>query len=137
MTSNIGSQHLMDGLSGDGTVCEAARDAVMAELRARFRPEFLNRIDEIVMFKPLTFEEIVKIIGLLAQDIRRRLEDRQIKLTLTDGRCVASPRAYSTSKARGPSALHPKALETAVGRMIVAGKLAERQTLVVDAGRRG
>ena len=71
MTSNIGSPYLLDGLTADGEISEDARDAVMAELRAHFRPEFLNRVDEIVLFKPLTLEEIEQIVDLQIADLRR------------------------------------------------------------------
>lgn len=83
MTSNIGSAHLLDGFTDKGEIKEAARDKVMSELRSHFRPEFLNRVDDIVLFKPLTREEIVRIVDLLAGGLKKRLAERQIELELT------------------------------------------------------
>ena len=83
MTSNIGSAYLLDGLTDQGEIKEAARDKVMSELRSHFRPEFLNRVDEIVLFKPLTRDEIVRIVDLLAEGLKKRLAERQIELELT------------------------------------------------------
>ncbi|MCX5682715.1 MAG: ATP-dependent chaperone ClpB [Planctomycetota bacterium] len=84
MTSNIGSPHLMEGVTKEGEITKAAREAVMRELRAAFRPEFLNRIDDIVLFKPLTLAEIEKIVDLQAEDLRRRLKDRNIRLEISE-----------------------------------------------------
>jgi ATP-dependent Clp protease ATP-binding subunit ClpB len=84
MTSNIGSMYLIDGLSAQGEIREDARVAVMGELRRHFRPEFLNRVDDIVLFKPLTMDEIKKIIDLLSQDLSRRLAGRRLQLHLSD-----------------------------------------------------
>ncbi len=82
MTSNIGSPHLLEGMSAKGEIKESARTAVMSELRSHFRPEFLNRVDEIVLFKPLGMNEIVKIVDLLMQAVQARLVDRRIELEL-------------------------------------------------------
>src|SRR5207253_517812 len=84
MTSNIGSQFLLDGATTDGEIVPAARELVMGELRGHFRPEFLNRVDEIVLFKPLTLAEIEHIVDLLFDDLRGRLADRQIDLEVTE-----------------------------------------------------
>src|SRR5206468_443684 len=84
MTSNIGSPHLIENASDAGEIAEHARQKVMAELRASFRPEFLNRVDEIVLFKPLTLGEIKQIVDLQLALLRRRLADRHIELELTD-----------------------------------------------------
>jgi ATP-dependent Clp protease ATP-binding subunit ClpB len=84
MTSNIGSQYLLDGVTADGQLKPDAREMVMAELRAHFRPEFLNRVDETVLFTPLTPTEIERIVELMVQDLRRRLEDRNIMLEISD-----------------------------------------------------
>jgi ATP-dependent Clp protease ATP-binding subunit ClpB len=84
MTSNIGSSYLLEGIRADGTIEESAKNRVMEEMRRTFRPEFLNRIDEIVMFKPLQRDEIFKIIDLQLEEIRSRLEDRQITIEITD-----------------------------------------------------
>ncbi len=84
MTSNIGSQYLLDGIDAQGQIKNEAEEAVMHDLRAHFRPEFLNRLDEIILFKPLTKENIGGIIELLVADVNRRLADREISITLTE-----------------------------------------------------
>jgi ATP-dependent Clp protease ATP-binding subunit ClpB len=84
MTSNIGSLHLLDGLTGDGEIREDARERVLGELRSHFRPEFLNRVDEIVLFKPLTLAEIERIVDLQIADVRARLAGRRLELRLTE-----------------------------------------------------
>ncbi|MCA9730288.1 MAG: AAA family ATPase, partial [Candidatus Eisenbacteria bacterium] len=84
MTSNLGSPLLLDGVDSTGEIRPDVRDAVMAELRRHFRPEFLNRVDDIVLFKPLRLEEIEKIVDLLVVDLRRRLEDRGLGLRIAE-----------------------------------------------------
>jgi ATP-dependent Clp protease ATP-binding subunit ClpB len=84
MTSNIGSPLLMEGLDSKGEITEKARKSVMGELRKHFRPEFLNRVDEIVLFKPLTLAEIKKIVDLLLNLLRQRLAERRLTLDLSD-----------------------------------------------------
>jgi ATP-dependent Clp protease ATP-binding subunit ClpB len=84
MTSNIGSQFLLDGVTPDGQLKPEARELVMAELRAHFRPEFLNRVDETVLFTPLALDEIERIVALMLQDLGRRLADRNIVLEISD-----------------------------------------------------
>ena len=84
MTSNIGSQYLLEGIDEDGNITEAADNMAMNDLRAHFRPEFLNRLDEIIMFKPLTKGNIGGIIGLLVEDVNKRLADRELSIALTD-----------------------------------------------------
>ncbi|MDQ3824637.1 MAG: ATP-dependent chaperone ClpB [Actinomycetota bacterium] len=84
MTSNIGSQYLLEGVTGDGQIKDDARAAVMAELRRHFRPEFLNRVDDVVLFKPLTLPEIERVVDLLVEDLRARLADRRLTLELTE-----------------------------------------------------
>lgn len=83
MTSNIGSHHLLEGISGDGEIKDDARSAVMADLRRHFRPEFLNRLDDIVPFKPLLLAEIERVVDILVDQLRHRLADRELKLELT------------------------------------------------------
>ena len=84
MTSNIGSNYLIDGIRQDGTIDADVKQKVQDETKKYFRPEFLNRIDEIVVFSPLTEDQIVKIIDLGMKDIEHRLEERNIKLSLTE-----------------------------------------------------
>jgi ATP-dependent Clp protease ATP-binding subunit ClpB len=84
MTSNLGSQYLLEGINDKGEISETARSQVMNELHKWFRPEFLNRVDETVLFKPLTLQEIERIVELMVDDLRNRLQERQIKLELTE-----------------------------------------------------
>ena len=84
MTSNLGSAHLLEGIDGNGDINPECEEAVMNELRGHFRPEFLNRLDEIIMFKPLTKGNIGNIINLLITDLNKRLSDREITVELTD-----------------------------------------------------
>lgn len=84
MTSNLGSAHLLENIASDGSISPEVEQAVMTELRGNFRPEFLNRLDEIIMFKPLTKENIGNIVGLLMEELNQRLSDRNIKVVLTD-----------------------------------------------------
>ena len=84
LTSNIGSSYLLDGIEEDGSISDEAREHAMADLRASFRPEFLNRLDEIVMFKPLTKNNIQGIISILMDDLNKRLADKELKVELTD-----------------------------------------------------
>jgi ATP-dependent Clp protease ATP-binding subunit ClpB len=84
MTSNIGSEYLMQGVTADGEINEDARALVLGALRSHFRPEFLNRVDEIVLFKPLTLAEIEEIVDLILNDLRIRLLERRITLRITE-----------------------------------------------------
>ena len=84
MTSNIGSAYLLDGIEPDGTIRQDCQDKVMEQLRASFRPEFLNRLDEIILFKPLTKENIGAIVDLMVKDLNRRLASQEITLELTN-----------------------------------------------------
>lgn len=84
MTSNIGSQYLLDGIDERGSITPEAEAMVMNDLRGHFRPEFLNRLDEIILFKPLTKDNIAGIIDLMIQDLNRRIGDKELKIELTD-----------------------------------------------------
>ncbi len=138
MTSNIGSQYLLEGLDQDGDINEDTRRMVMGELRTRFRPEFLNRIDEIVMFHPLTKEHIQQIIGLAVEELRARLAERDVGLVLTEqANDLIASEAYSPAYGARPIKRYlQKHLETHIGRMIVAGQVADGSTIVVD-GQQG
>ena len=133
MTSNIGSRFLQEGVSG-GEIPESVRESVMTELRHGFRPEFLNRIDDVVLFKPLTIEEIGKITELLLEDINRRLVDRRIRLELTDkAKQWVSERGYDpVYGARPLRRFLQKHVETAVARLLIAGELKDGQTIRLD-----
>ena len=108
MTSNIGSLHLLEGLDDSGEIPDEIRERVMAELRGHFRPEFLNRVDEIVLFKPLTLDEIEHIVDLQIDAVRRRLADRRLDLELTEpARELIAREGYDPVYGARPLALHP------------------------------
>ncbi|WMM24566.1 ATP-dependent chaperone ClpB [Tissierella sp. MB52-C2] len=134
MTSNIGSSYLLEGIRPDGSIDQDARHKVMNEMRRTFRPEFLNRIDEIVMFKPLQRDEIFKIIDLQIEEIRTRLEDRQISIELTEeAKDLILDRAYSIQYgARPVKRFLQKYLETEIGRMIIRGDLKDKDNVIVS-----
>jgi ATP-dependent Clp protease ATP-binding subunit ClpB len=133
MTSNVGSLHLLEGLSG-GEIAEDARARVMAELRSQFRPEFLNRVDEIVLFKPLTLEEIERIVDLLAGDVQRRLADRRLTLDLTEeARDFIAREGYDpVYGARPLRRFIQREVETRIGRALLSGEIRDGATIVVD-----
>jgi len=133
MTSNIGSRHLLEGVTGDGEIKDDARDAVMGELRLHFRPEFLNRLDDIILFKPLTLDEIELIVGLLVQDLRQRLAERQIDLELTGPaqRHIAEQGFDPVYGARPLRRFLQHQLETRVGRALLSGDVHDGATVTV------
>jgi ATP-dependent Clp protease ATP-binding subunit ClpB len=123
MTSNIGSQYLLEGVTASGEITEQARSAVLREMRQHFRPEFLNRVDDIVLFKALTFEEITRIVDLLTIDLRKRLADRNITLELSDAaREFVARKGYDPVYGARPLRRYLQhELETRLGRALVAG----------------
>ena len=135
MTSNIGSAYLTDNIKDDGSIDETVKEQVEDEMKKHFRPEFINRIDDIVVFSPLTEKEIVNIIKLSLQDIERRLEDKNIKLTLTEaGIKQIAEDSYSPSFGARPVKRYlQKHLETEIASLIIAGKLYDDQEVVVDS----
>jgi ATP-dependent Clp protease ATP-binding subunit ClpB len=134
MTSNIGSQYLLDGVTDRGEIKDHAREKVMADLRRHFRPEFLNRVDDIVLFKPLTLDEVKRIVGLLTQDLERRLKDRRIRLEITDAarEWIARTGYDPVYGARPLKRLLQRELETRIGRALIAGDILEGATIRVD-----
>ncbi|WP_342479600.1 ATP-dependent chaperone ClpB [Paenibacillus sp. FSL F4-0097] len=134
MTSNIGSPHLIQGTDEKGQLTEAAKDRVMKELSGRFRPEFLNRVDDIVMFKPLTLGEIEKIVDKLVDGLRLRLAEREIGLALTESavRFIAKEGFDPVYGARPLKRFIQRSLETRVARAIIAGEAAEGSVIQVD-----
>jgi ATP-dependent Clp protease ATP-binding subunit ClpB len=134
MTSNIGSHHLLEGVRPDGELTDAARDAVMRELRGHFRPEFLNRVDDLVLFKPLTLAEIERIVDLQMADLRRRLAERKISIELTEParEFVARQGFDPVFGARPLKRFLQHQVESRVGRAIIAGDVGEGSRLVVD-----
>ncbi|MEM9253432.1 MAG: AAA family ATPase, partial [Planctomycetota bacterium] len=137
MTSNIGSQYLLDDAvtAASGNISDQARNQVMADLRSHFRPEFLNRVDDVVLFSPLTLSEIERIVDLLAADLQARLADRRITLELTDAarRHIAQAGFDPIYGARPLKRYLQHELETRVGRAIIAGEVTEGSTVTIDA----
>ncbi|ANF98121.1 ATP-dependent chaperone ClpB [Paenibacillus bovis] len=135
MTSNIGSVHLLNGMEQEGQISEAVRSTVMRELNLHFRPEFLNRVDDIVIFKPLRRTEIRQIVFKLADHLRTRLADRQIGLELTDAaaQLIADEGYDPAYGARPLKRFIQRALETRVARALIAGEAAPGSVVQVDA----
>ena len=135
MTSNIGSQYLLDGVTPDGDIKADAREAVMAELRRHFRPEFLNRVDDIVLFKPLTLAEIEHIVELMVGDLRARLAERQMRLELTEDarRSIAAQGFDPVYGARPLRRFIAHEVETRIGRALLSGEVEDGATIRVDA----
>lgn len=133
MTSNIGSHYLLEGISGDAEISESARSSVMRDLRGHFRPEFLNRIDEIVLFKPLSLSEITAIVGLLIADVTKRLAERNIKLEVSqDAKEFIANSGYDPVYGARPLKRYiQRELETRIGRAIISDELPPGSTLKV------
>ncbi|HEY4595938.1 MAG TPA: AAA family ATPase, partial [Thermoanaerobaculia bacterium] len=135
MTSNIGSPHLLEGVMPNGEITEGARQAVMRELRTHFRPEFLNRGDDIVLFKPLRLEEIERIVDLQTEDLRRRLTDRGVRLELTEAaREHVARQGYDPVYGARPLKRYLQhELESRIARALVAGEVTDGSLVRVDA----
>jgi ATP-dependent Clp protease ATP-binding subunit ClpB len=133
MTSNIGSVHLLEGVTANGEITESARAAVMRDLRSHFRPEFLNRVDDIVLFKPLRLEEIERIVDLLTEDLRRRLIDRGIRLELSEParEFVAREGFDPVYGARPLKRFLQHELESRIARALIAGEVHDGSLLRV------
>ena len=134
MTSNLGSMHLLEGIDENGEIRPEAEEAVMEELKGNFRPEFLNRLDEIIMFKPLTKDNIGNIIKLLMEDLNKRLVDRELKVELTK-----AAEDYITEKGYDPvygarplKRFLQKYVETLAAKLILADKVREGDTILID-----
>jgi len=134
LTSNIGSHHLLEGITGDGEIKEDARDAVMGDLKGHFRPEFLNRLDDIVLFKPLVLSEIERIVGLLVDDLRSRLAERDLQLVLTPTaqHHIAEEGFDPVYGARPLRRFLQHQLETKIGRSLLSGDVIDGATITVD-----
>ena len=135
LTSNLGSAELLDGIQPDGSIAESARSAVMGELRRAFRPEFLNRLDEIIMFKPLTKENLNGIIEILMQGLRKRMADKTLKLDVTDAaKSLIIERGFDPIYGARPLKRYlQSAAETLIAKEILRGDLPAGSTLVLDA----
>ena len=134
LTSNLGSPYLLDGIEPDGSIRQEAQDAVMAELRRAFRPEFLNRLDEIILFKPLTKDNLTNIVDLLVESLRKRLADRDLDLVLTDeAKQLIIDRGYDPLYGARPlRRVLQSSVETLVARTILRGDLKAGSTITVD-----
>ncbi|HWF81794.1 MAG TPA: ATP-dependent chaperone ClpB [Streptosporangiaceae bacterium] len=134
MTSNIGSEYLLEGATADGEIKPDARDRVMATMRGHFRPEFLNRLDDIVLFKPLTETEIEQIVELMSGELRARLAERQMRLELTEQarRYVAEQGFDPVYGARPLRRFIAREVETPIGRALLSGDVAEGALIRVD-----
>lgn len=139
MTSNLGSSDILEGIGTDGQISKEARLRVEMLLRMQFRPEFLNRIDEIVFYKPLGREEIGKIVTLLVNNLQKRLEDRQITLALTDAaKEMVIQRGFDpVYGARPLKRFLQSRVETLVARRLIQGDVHAGQTLTVDVDDAG
>lgn len=133
MTSNIGSHFLIDGIDEEGKIKEDARNNVMSDLRASFRPEFLNRVDEIVLFKPLQRSEVYGIIKQSVKEVERKLDDRDIKIEVTDGALDFILNASFSPQygARPVKRYISHALETKISKMIIKGDVMDGDTILV------
>ena len=132
MTSNIGAQELLDGIKDDGTISDEAEKAVMEELHAHFRPEFLNRLDEIIMFKPLTKDNIGDIIGLIIADLNKRLADRELTVELTpEAQKFVIDNAYDPMYGARPLKRYvQKYVETLSAKLILSDQLKPKDTIL-------
>ena len=134
MTSNLGAQYLLDGINDDGTIKKEAEDAVMEALRSNFRPEFLNRLDEIIMFKPLTKDNISHIVDLLMDDLNERVSDREIHITLTDAaKSYIVEEGYDPGYGARPlKRFLQKNVETLAAKLILADDVMPQNTIEID-----
>ncbi|MDD7305560.1 MAG: ATP-dependent chaperone ClpB [Peptoniphilaceae bacterium] len=136
MTSNIGSEFLIDSLNEDGTIDKNAQNLVENKLKDSFRPEFLNRIDETVMFTPLTSDQVYKIIDLEMAYLRKRLEDRDISIDITPAaKELILSRSYDVEYGARPVKRYLQAnIETKLGKKIIAGEIMEKDEVLIDVG---
>ena len=139
MTSNIGSQYLLSGIDEQGGIRKETEDLVMAELRLHFRPEFLNRLDETILFKPLTKDNISAIVKLMLADVNRRLQDREISIRLTDQAAqYVIDHGYDPQFGARPLKRYlQKYVETAAARIILEGNISEGDVIEIDVAGDG
>ena len=134
MTSNIGAGYLLEGIHDDGSIDEQSQEMVMNDLKAHFRPEFLNRLDEIIMFKPLTKQNIRSIIDLLIADVNRRLSERELRVELTEAaKDYVVEGGYDPMYGARPLKRYlQKNVETLAARLILAGNVGREDTILID-----
>ena len=134
MTSNIGSTYLLEGIDEQGNIRPEQETMVMNELRAHFRPEFLNRLDETIMFKPLTKEDVIRIVDLLMEDINKRLEDKEIRIVLTEtAKQFVVEGGYEPMYGARPLKRYlQKHVETLAARLILQGEVSREDVITLD-----
>ena len=134
LTSNIGSSYLLEGINEDGSIDDKVKNMVMSELKGSFRPEFLNRLDEIIMFKPLTKENVGSIVDLLVNDINKRLKDKELKVELTlAAKNFVIDSAYDASYGARPLKRYlQKNVETLAAKAILADKVKAKDVMIID-----
>ena len=139
MTSNIGSSYLLEGIDDSGEIKEEAKNMAMSELRNHFRPEFLNRVDEIIMFKPLTKNNIGNIIYLLLQDINNRLAEKELRVELTDeARAFIVENGFDPVYGARPLKRYmQKTVETLAAKLILSGEISQRDTILITLDGNG
>ena len=135
LTSNLGSPYLLDGIQPDGSISKDAQEAVMQEVRGAFRPEFLNRLDEIILFKPLTKQNLTGIIDILVAGLRKRLAEKTLKLEITDeAKTLIIDEGFDPVYGARPLKRYLQShAETLIAREILKGEVAAGGTLVLDA----
>ena len=135
LTSNLGSSAILEGIDENGNITEAARKQVEGMLKTQFRPEFLNRLDEIILFKPLTKENLNGIIEILMQGLRKRMADKTLKLDVTDAaKSLIIERGFDPIYGARPLKRYlQSAAETLIAKEILRGDLPAGSTLVLDA----
>ena len=134
LTSNLGSQYLLEGIDMEGNITDSAKEAVMGELHRAFRPEFLNRLDETILFKPLTKDNLTGIIDIMVDGLKKRLADRSLKLCITDmAKELIIERGYDPLYGARPLRRYlQSSVETLLARAILSGDIAAGSTLTVD-----
>ena len=134
LTSNIGSQYLLDGITEDGEITDTTRDLVEAELKAHFRPEFLNRLDETILFRPLTKENISSIVELLLKDLNRRLAQQEFTIELTEeAKQYVIENGYDpVYGARPLKRFLQQNVETLAAKIILKGEISKGDVITVD-----
>ena len=139
LTSNIGSQYLLEGIDEAGNIRPDAETAVMSDLRAHFRPEFLNRLDEVILFKPLTKENIGSIVDLCIADLNKRLADRELSIELTDtAKTFITENGYDPVYGARPLKRYlQKNVETLAAKIILSDGVKEGSTIVIDLSEDG
>lgn len=139
MTSNIGSSYLLDGIDNQGDISEQSQELVMNDLKAHFRPEFLNRLDEIIMFKPLTKDDIENIIAIMVGNLNKRIADRELSIHVTDAAAayIVDHGYDPIYGARPLKRFLQKNVETLVGRMILSDEVHAGDEIIIDSDAQG